>query len=180
MLTREAYVLAQGKAVDMMVEAGIAITDKERGEVSVADFGLNRLELEGGQILTFFNTDRISTKVIAMFPNQTLPEHRHPEVGDDPGKQEIIRVIKGILYFYLPGEDTIKEGTIPEGKKNCYRARNERVMMPGDQVIIPPGTWHWFQADQRGAVVYSFSTCVRDLMDEFTDPKISRETKIVE
>jgi len=180
MLTSKTYIAAQEKAADMIAEAGIMITDKEREEVSIADFGLSRLEIEGGQILTFFNTDRISAKVIAMFPNQTLPEHRHPKVGDDPGKQEIIRVIKGKLYFYLPGEDTIKEGKIPEGKQSCYSVRNESIMMPGDQVIIPPGTWHWFQTDQHGAVIYSFATCVRDLMDEFTDPKICRETKVVE
>lgn len=180
MITRKAYTAAQKRAAEMFADAGIVLTDEEQTQIGVADFGLGRLDIEGGQISTFFNTDRISAKVIAMFPNQTLPEHRHPKVGDDPGKQEIIRVIKGKLYFYQEGEDTLRDGTIPEGKESSYSAKNEKVMIPGDQVIIAPGTWHWFQGGEQGAVVYSFATCVRDLMDEFTDPEISRETKIIE
>jgi len=180
MLTRDAYKDAQKSAEAMMVDAGVVMNRQERGQISVADFGLSHLEVEGGQILTFFNTDRISAKVIAMFPNQTLPEHRHPSVGEDAGKQEIIRVIIGKLYLYMPGEDTLSLGKIPMNKQNCYLVRHEIVMVPGDQVIIPPGTWHWFQAAATGAVVYSFATCVRDLLDKFTDPDIERETKIIE
>ncbi len=69
-------------------------------------------------------------------------------------------------------------GFIPEGKEACYTMRNEVIINPGEQLVLPPGTKHWFQAGARGAVMYSFSTKVTDLMDEFTDPNIVRETKI--
>ena len=51
-------------------------------------------------------------------------------------------------------------------------------MHPGDQLILTPGTKHWFQAGERGAVMYSFSTKVRDALDQFSDPLIVRETII--
>jgi hypothetical protein len=42
--------------------------------------------------------DRISVKVLALLPDQTVPEHWHPLVDDDPGKEETIRVITGTVY----------------------------------------------------------------------------------
>ena len=52
-------------------------------------------------------------------------------------------------------------------------------MKPGDQLIFDPGTKHWFQAGPEGAVLYSFSTTVRDILDGFTNPEIVRVTKVV-
>jgi len=75
MLTRAEYIQARDRAAQMMKDAGVIINQKEIEEMDVADFGLNDLMAEGGQMLTFFNTDRISAKVIALFPRQTLPEH---------------------------------------------------------------------------------------------------------
>ena len=53
-------------------------------------------------------------------------------------------------------------------------------LLPGDQLILPPGTKHWFQAGPQGAVMYSFSTTVRDVLDQFSDPSIIRKTEIIE
>ncbi|MFC1714467.1 D-lyxose/D-mannose family sugar isomerase [Candidatus Poribacteria bacterium] len=180
MLTRAEYKNAQERAAEMIQNAGIVIKDVEAAEIRVADFGLSNLEVEGAQILTFFATERLSAKVIALFPGQILPEHWHPPVEDDPGKQEIIRIIDGTTYIYISGEDTLKSGTIPSGKENAYTCRHEVVMRPGDQLILEPGTKHWFQAGDDGAVMYSFSTCVRDALDGFTDPEVVRETVIVD
>jgi D-lyxose ketol-isomerase len=58
--------------------------------------------------------------------------------------------------------------------------RHEVVLTPGDQLVLPPGTKHWFQAGERGAVMYSFSSTVRDILDQFTDPAVVRETRIIE
>jgi D-lyxose ketol-isomerase len=77
-------------------------------------------------------------------------------------------------------EDNLRHGWIPAGKESCYTCRHEIVMKPCDQLTLPPGTKHWFQAPAGGAVFYSFSTCVRDGFDRFTDPAIVRATKIVE
>ena len=180
MITKEQQKTAQKRAAEMIRQAGIKITEKEANSVGIVDFGLSNLEKEGVQVLTLIQTERISVKVLVLFPNQTEPEHWHPPVGDDPGKEETVRVISGIVYFYIPGEDTLKEGFIPEGKENYYTMRKEIVMKPSDQITLAPGEKHWFQARDKGAVMYSFSTIARDALDQFTDPGIVRITKIVD
>ena len=180
MITKEQQKTAQKRAAEMIRQAGIKITEKEANSVGIVDFGLSNLEKEGVQVLTLIQTERISVKVLVLFPNQTEPEHWHPPVGDDPGKEETVRVISGIVYFYIPGEDTLKEGFIPEGKENYYTMRKEIVMKPSDQITLAPGEKHWFQVRDKGAVMYSFSTIARDALDQFTDPDIVRITKIVD
>ncbi len=180
MLSRKEYDEARVRAAVMIRAAGIRITEEEARRIEVADFGLGRLRFEGAQILTFFGTERVSAKVIALFPDQTMPEHWHPRVGDDPGKEEAIRAIHGVLRFYLPGPDTLARGFVPAGKEGYYTARHERIMMPGDQLTVEPGTKHWFQAGPEGAVLYSFSTCARDILDLFSDPAVVRMTVVAD
>jgi D-lyxose ketol-isomerase len=165
---------AQQRAADMMRNAGIQIRDDEISRIEVADFGLSQLEVEGVQVFTMVNTDRVAAKVLVLFPNQTEPEHWHPQVGEDPGKQETIRHIWGDLRFYVDGDDTMKEGCVVDGKEDVYTLRHELVLQSGDQLTFEPHEKHWFQAGPRGAVLYSFSTTVRDGLDGFTDPAIKR------
>ena len=179
MITRKQQTAAREQAAEMIRQAGITITEAEADSIEVVDFGLSNLETEGVQVLTLVQTERISVKVLAMLPNQTEPEHWHPPVGDDPGKEETIRIIAGTVYFYVAGEDTFKEGFIVAGKDDCYTMRKEIVMHPGDQLTLAPGKKHWFQARDGGAVMYSFSTIARDALDQFTDPDIVRITKVV-
>lgn len=178
MITKEDFKYVCEKSIDMIEEAGVLLTEEDKKNITAADFGLSRIKAEGVQILTLFDTDRMAAKILVLLPNQTEPEHWHPPVGDDPGKEEVIRGIWGDLTFYIPGPNTMKVGFIPEGKEACYTMRNEVIINPGEQLVLPPGTKHWFQAGARGAVMYSFSTKVTDLMDQFTDPDIVRETKI--
>lgn len=178
MLTKTEYQTAQRRAAAMIRRAGIHLKDSETETIEVVDFGLGNLAAEGVQVLTFFATERLSAKVLVLFPNQTEPEHWHPPVGDDPGKEETIRAVWGTLRFYVPGPDTFREGFFPEGKSAVYTCRHEVVLRPGDQLTLPPGTPHWFQTGDEGAVMYSFSTCVRDGLDRFTDPAIVRLTQI--
>ena len=152
MITRKEYDEACREALARIQSAGIQLNPTDRNNISAADFGLSRLRKEGIQILTLFDTERIAGKILVLFPHQTIPEHWHPPVNTDPGKEEIIRAIEGDLFFYLPG----------------------------DQLIIPPGTKHWFQAGQKGAVLYSFSSTSRDILDGFTDPSVVRKTTILE
>ena len=91
-----------------------------------------------------------------------------------------MRIIAGTVYFYIPGEDTFKEGFIVDGKDDCYTMRQEVAMQPSDQITLAPGEKHWFQARDEGAVMYSFSTIARDALDGFTDPTIKRITKIID
>jgi D-lyxose ketol-isomerase len=180
MITRQQQQDARKRAAEMIRQANVFLTDKEVAAIDVVDFGLSRLEREGLQVVTLVQTDRISVKLLALFPNQTEPEHWHPPVGDDPGKEETIRVVSGSMHFYIPGENTLRGGFLVKGKEQHYTVRNELLMRPGDQITLTPGTKHWFQACSEGVVMYSFSTIARDALDKFTDPDIVRITKVVE
>jgi len=178
MITKEDFKYVCEQSIEMITAAGIHLTEADKKNITAADFGLSNIKKEGVQILTLCDTDRMAAKILVLLPHQTEPEHWHPPVGDDPGKEEVIRGIWGDLTFYIPGKDSMKKGFIVDGKENCYTMRNEVVIQPGDQLVLPPGTKHWFQAGKKGAVMYSFSTKVTDLMDQFTDPDIVRATKI--
>jgi D-lyxose ketol-isomerase len=180
LITREQQKAFQKQAAKMIRQAGIIISQREAKSIEVVDFGLSNIEKEGVQVLTLVQTERISVKVLVMLPDQTEPEHWHPPVEDDPGKEETIRIIAGTVYFYVAGEDTLEKGFIVEGKDDCYTMRKEIVMKPGDQLTLAPGEKHWFQAREGGAVMYSFSTIARDALDQFTDPDIVRITKVVD
>jgi D-lyxose ketol-isomerase len=125
------------------------------------------------------NTDRCCAKELVLFPRQTCPEHFHPPVGNDPGKEETFRCRWGEVYLYVPGEPTPDpHATPPAGRADHYSARHEIVLKPGDQYTLPPGTPHWFQAGDEGAVVSEFSTTSRDEFDVFRDPAVERMTRV--
>lgn len=180
MIRKAEYRRAQRAAFELMVAAGLRLRPDEKLAIEVADFGLGHLAAEGAQILTFVQTDRIAAKVIALTPGQALPEHWHPRVGDDPGKEESVRHIHGDLLIYTDGEPTLSSGRIPPGKEAVYTMRHERILQPGEQYSFAPGDKHWFLAGTRGAVLYSFSSTVRDILDQFTDPAVERTTVIDE
>ncbi len=180
MITRTEQKAAQERAAQMIVQSGIRITEEEKNRIEVVDFGLSHLEIEGVQVLTLVQTERISVKVLAMLPNQTEPEHWHPPVGDDPGKEETIRVVSGTVYFYIQGENTFNQGFLVKGKEKYYTLMHEIILKAGDQITFQPGEKHWFQARDEGAVMYSFSSVARDALDQFTDPDIVRTVKVVE
>ena len=117
MLTRRQQREARDRAAAMMRNAGVRLTESEVEAMDVADFGLGHLEVEGAQIVSFFNTDRVSAKVIALFPRQSLPEHWHTSFGDDPGKEETLRVIDGTACIYIPGEAKRRAGPHPRGQR---------------------------------------------------------------
>ena len=169
---------AQAAAIELIAATGFDLRDDERGRVEVADFGLSNLAAEGAQILTLVQTDRLAVKLIALTPWQALPEHWHPRVGDDPGKEETVRHVSGDLLVYVGGPPTMKHGRVPPGKDRVYTMRHELVLAPGDQRTFTPGEKHWFQAGERGAVAFSFSTTARDVLDQFTDPDVQRVTVV--
>jgi D-lyxose ketol-isomerase len=180
MITRTDYESAQRQTADLIRKAGLKVSQEEETSIEVVDFGLGRLSEEGVQVLTLVQTERISVKVLALFPYQTEPEHWHPPVGDDPGKEETIRVVDGTVYFFVPGPDSLSKGFVPKGKESCYTMKHEVILKPSDQITLEPGKKHWFQALDGGAVMFSFSTVARDALDRFTDSSIVRITRIVE
>lgn len=181
MITRSELKSAQRRALEYLDRAHVVMTAKERERIEVSDFGLSKLEHFGVQTLTYFNTDRICAKQIVLFPNQICPEHWHPRVGTDPGKEETMRIRWGLVYLYIPGAslESAAMDRIPE-RKDYFTVGKEVILGPGDQITLAPGTVHWFQAGPEGAVIDDYSTTSRDVLDEFTDPDIVRTTKIVD
>ena len=146
---------ARQRAAEMLADAGIVLTLEERAELEVADFGLGRLEEIGLQLVVYVNTERVCAKELVLFPHQMCPEHRHPPVDGEPGKEETFRCRTGSVLLWVDGAGEIE-------------------LRPGDQFTIPPDTLHWFRAGSEGAIVSEFSTRSRDESDIFTDPQIAR------
>jgi D-lyxose ketol-isomerase len=161
-------------AAGLIARAGILVRDDEIASIELADFGLGNLQSEGAQILTLVQTPRVAAKLIVLFPGQTLPEHWHPPVGDDPGKEETIRVFWGSLSLCTPGDDGLTRAAIPSGKDRFYTCRRERLLSAGEQSYLPPGTRHWFQGGPEGVVAGSFTSVAHDTLDRFTDPGVIR------
>ena len=139
----------------MLAGAGVVLTPRERDEIEVADFGLGRLEEIGLQLVVYVNRQRVCAKELVLLPHQTCPEHRHPPVDGEPGKEETFRCRAGAVRLHVEGHDEV-------------------VLHPGEQFTIMPDTLHWFQAGPEGAIVSEFSTRSRDETDVFTDPAVVR------
>lgn len=179
MISREQFTAAQQLAREYLARAGIAITPQETTEIEVADFGLGELEDTGPELVVYVNTERVCAKELILFPRQTCPEHRHPPVNGEPGKEETFRCRWGLVYLYVPGEPAMAPlGRAPRGREACYNVWHEIVLRPGEQYTLKPNTLHWFQAGDEGAVVSEFSTRSRDETDIFTDPAIRRAPQV--
>jgi D-lyxose ketol-isomerase len=181
MLTQSQYEAAKGRALEYFEKAGIALTEEETENVEVADFGLNELESTGLELVTYINTDRCCAKELILLPCQTCPEHRHPPVEGEAGKEETFRCRWGEVYLYVEGEPAESpKAILPGGREKTYTVLHEIILKPGRQYTIHPDTKHWFQAGPEGAVVSEFSTKSRDEADIFTDKDIERTMKIKE
>ena len=84
----------------------IPLLDHEIDNIEVADFGLSEFKTSGLAILTLAVTQDVGIKLIALYPWQICPEHRHPPLGDYPGKEETFRGLWGQAWGYVPGEPT--------------------------------------------------------------------------
>jgi len=181
MLTREQAHNARVRAREYLDKAGIALRTDEEENIEVADFGLGEFHTIGLELVVYVNTDRVCAKELVVFPHQTCPEHRHPPVEGEPGKEETFRCRWGTIYLYVPGPRAeLPFATAPTGHEAYYTVWHEVVLKPGDQYTLVPNTLHWFQAGPEGAIVSEFSTKSRDEADIFTDPAIKRETQVVE
>jgi D-lyxose ketol-isomerase len=166
------------QALELFHKAGIGVTATEQEQIEIADFGLGWFEQSGLAVLVYVNTDRCCAKELAMWPRQICPEHRHPPVGSDPGKEETFRCRWGRIYLCVPGPRTsVAKAVLPIGCEANYTVWREIELNPGDQYTLMPNTLHWFQAGPEGAVVSEFSTRSTDDNDVFTDPHIVRVTK---
>ncbi len=175
MLTKEQWREARDRAWEMLQKAGIVLTPEELERLEVADFDLEMLEDIGLEVMTYVNTDRVCAKEIIMFPWQTCPEHLHPPVEGQPGKEETFRCRWGEVWLYMsgPASDTFL-ARLPAQRGEYLTVRHQVVLHPGEQYMLLPETWHWFQAGPQGAIVSEFSTHSTDAADIFRDPAIVR------
>jgi D-lyxose ketol-isomerase len=182
MISRQEFDEAQRRARDYFDRASIVLTGDEAANIEIADFGLGALEQQGLELLTYVNTERICAKELVLFPRQTCPEHRHPPIDGEPGKEETFRCRWGEVFLYVPGPPTSNPGARPPqgASTGAYTVFHEVRLRPGEQYTIPPDTLHWFQAGDDGAVVSEFSTRSRDEFDVFTDPAVQRAPIIAE
>jgi len=168
------------RAHEYFGKAHIVLTNKERESIEVADFGLDDIENTGLELLTYVNTDRYCAKEMVLFPHQTCPEHRHPDLSGNSGKQETFRCRYGKVFLYVDGEKTSDPSCrAPKGSEQYYSVWHEIELYPGKQYTIDPNTLHWFQAGEEGAVVSEFSSHSDDESDIFTDPRIKRIPEVV-
>ncbi len=180
-LTREQHHHYQDIARDYFKKAGIVLTEEEAATIEIADLGLGEYEQTGLALVTYINTDRVCAKELILMPGQTCPQHRHPTVDGQPGKEETFRCRWGTLYLYVTGDPAPSpKAQPPAHRQHTYTVWHEIVLHPGEQYTLLPDTWHWFQAGPEGAVVSEFSTRSTDENDIFADPDIKRAPEIAD
>ncbi|MDM5339161.1 D-lyxose/D-mannose family sugar isomerase [Fictibacillus enclensis] len=174
-MEHQKYEEIKGRALALFDKAGIVLTGEEKASIEVADFGLNNIEVTGLQLITYVNTEKVCAKELALLPNQTCPEHKHPKRDFDEGKEETFRCRYGKVYLYVEGKETENRSSYPpKGDEANYTVFHEVILSPGEQYTIYPNTLHWFRAGGEGAIVSEFSTKSTDQSDLFTDNRITR------
>ncbi len=180
-ITREQHAKYQALAHEYLTRAGIVLTPQEVERIEIADLGLGEFETTGLALLTYINTERVCAKELVLLPGQTCPQHLHPPVNGQPGKEETFRCRWGEVYLYVSGEPTPNpKAQPPAHRKHTYTVWHEIVLRPGEQYTIYPETWHWFQGGPEGAVVSEFSTRSTDENDIFTDSDIRRAPEVID
>jgi len=133
MLTREQLMQARARAREYLDRAGIVLTPEESQKIEVADFGLDELEVTGLELVVYVNTERVCAKELVLFPGQTCPEHRHPPIGDEPGKEETFRCRWGTVYLYVEGKPT-------DSRQQRYRQDASKAILSGTKLCCVPAS----------------------------------------
>ena len=68
MTTQKDFDEAGSRAVEMIKEAGIRLTQQEESSIVVTDFELGDIGKEGAQILEWVSTERVCVRLIALLP----------------------------------------------------------------------------------------------------------------
>jgi D-lyxose ketol-isomerase len=168
--------LLKKKINEIYKKSKIILTVSELDNMEITDFGLGDFKNIGLAVIIYVNTSRVCAKELIMLPGQICPQHIHPDIQGEKGKEETFRCRWGKVYLYTTGE---KEGEIqariPVKYKNNFNVFQEIILDPGSQHTLKPNTWHWFMAGSEGAVLSEFSTHSFDAGDIFFDKSILRK-----
>ena len=151
MLRKEDYEIYSARALAYLEKAGIVINPEERRRVEVAEYELGCLDKVGLELVVYVNTERCCAKELVLLPYQTCPEHRHPEINGEEGKEETFRCRYGKVYLYVSGEGSRGSVSIPF-PSTPVTVFHEVVLNPGEQYTIMPETLHWFAAGEAYAL----------------------------
>jgi len=174
MTTPTQFSAARDRAAALFARAGVPLRSRE--QITVTDFGLNDLEHVGLAIVTHIDADRYCVKEIAAFPRQTCPQHIHPSLNGEPGKEETFQCRWGSMWLYVAGEPTPEiQARRLLGSEQYFTVFHEIALRPGEQYTVKPNTLHWLQAGDEGAVFMEFCSASHDAYDIFTDPRVRRE-----
>jgi len=165
----------KAKALEYFQKAGIILSLKEKENMEITDLGLNDFRKTGLALVVYVNNSRYCAKEMILLPNQTCPEHRHPDNDGMEGKRETFRCRYGKVFLYTEGKRVNNPKTHPPaGDEKYYTVYHEIILLPGNQYTIKKDTLHWFKAGDEGAVISEFSSPSDDASDIFTDPRIKR------
>ena len=151
----------QKLALEYFEKAHITLTEEEKANMEVADFGLGTVADVGLQLVVYINTDRVCAKEMVLRPYQTCPEHTHCDGVENgvpySGKEETFRCRRGEVYLYVSGEGKKEDikAILPPTTVTVF---HEICLREGEQYTMYPNTKHWFQAGKDGAIISEFST----------------------
>jgi D-lyxose ketol-isomerase len=149
-IKREKYEHACKRALEYFQIAGIALAEKGKENFEAADCGLDALERMGLELVTCLNTKRCCAKGLGHFSGQTCPEHRHPMVSGETGKEETFRCRRGSVTRYIPDKPAQSPvGRPPKGDETNYSVFHEIKLDPGEQYTPKPDTLHCFRTGRR-------------------------------
>jgi len=164
---------AKRQAEDLIWKSGFPLTDEERLDLQVCDFGLGHFFEEGVAFIDILRSPRLRITILVLLPGQTLPQHLHPAYDQEPGKEETLRVLYGSTKVYVKGGPSNAEIKVPPGKVPNYSARKEVALTIGRHFTIPPAKEHWFQGGLQGSVNICFQNRVDESHNVFSDPLCS-------
>jgi len=73
MISQQIYEEQRQKVLKFFEEAKIALTEEEKKNIEVADFGLDDIDQTALQLSVFINTDRVCAKEMVLFAGQPAP-----------------------------------------------------------------------------------------------------------
>ena len=116
-------------------------------QIEITDFGKGDFDRLGLALIVRVSEAEYASKWLVVLRGQSCPNHCHEKI------KETFFLIRGDVILWVNGQET--------------------RMKPGDQITLPPGTWHKFTSD-HGALIEEVTN--RQVPDDsiFEDKSIQR------